>query len=61
HLAVTGSTLGTQVGHSFIATSHDGEGTVSLSVTTVPEPRSAAGMLAMAFLGLSLLARRSSG
>ena len=37
HLAVTGYTLGTRVGDNFIATSHDAEGTISLSVT-VPTP-----------------------
>ncbi|MEM9084061.1 MAG: hypothetical protein AAGB34_10740, partial [Planctomycetota bacterium] len=31
-LAVTGATLGTRVGDAFIATSHDGEGSIRLSV-----------------------------
>ncbi|MEM9066054.1 MAG: hypothetical protein AAGB51_11250 [Planctomycetota bacterium] len=45
HLAVTGSTLGTRVGSTFIATSHDGVGSVELQVA-VPAPGAAVILLA---------------
>lgn len=48
-LAVTGSTRGTRVGESFIATSHDGEGTVNLLVA-IPTPASA---VALGAVGLA--------
>ncbi|MEM9372493.1 MAG: DVUA0089 family protein [Planctomycetota bacterium] len=51
-LAVTGATLGTRVGSSFISTSHDGVGTIALTVA-VPAPASL-GLLA----GFGLVARR---
>ncbi|MEM1329136.1 MAG: DVUA0089 family protein [Planctomycetota bacterium] len=38
-LAVTGATLGTRVGSSFISTSHDGAGSIALSIA-VPAPAS---------------------
>jgi len=53
-LAVTGSTLGTRVGTSFISTSHDGEGTVELAIL-VPAP-GVAGLLLNA--GLMSFRRR---
>ena len=54
HLAVTGSTLGTRVGENFIATSHDGEGTIQLSIA-VPAPGTAA---ILAFAGIAARRRR---
>ncbi|MEM9661827.1 MAG: hypothetical protein AAF937_05920 [Planctomycetota bacterium] len=40
-LAVTGSTLGTRVGASFISTSHDGRGTIQLAITVPAAPSAA--------------------
>ncbi|MEL6797842.1 MAG: hypothetical protein AAFO89_13605 [Planctomycetota bacterium] len=48
-LAATGSTLGTRVGDSFIATSHDGVGTINLSVA-VPAPLTGAPLGALALV-----------
>ncbi|MEM1186772.1 MAG: hypothetical protein AAGI53_17440 [Planctomycetota bacterium] len=44
-LAVTGSTLGTRVGQNFISTSHDGQGTIQLSIA-VPAPGAFASLAA---------------
>ena len=52
-LAVTGATLGTRVGPSFIATSHDAEGDVRLSVA-IPAPATATALAG----ALGLLRRR---
>lgn len=52
-LAVTGSTLGTRVGDRFIATSHDGAGSINLAVA-VPAPSA---VLPLAF-GITLASRR---
>ena len=57
HLAVTGYTLGTRIGSNFIATSHDGEGTISLSVV-VPSP--AVGIVAVGCLGFALRRRQQA-
>ena len=55
-LAVTGSTLGTRVGQNFISTSHDGQGTIALSVV-VPAP--SAGTAFIALLAAGGVRRRS--
>ncbi|MEM8876103.1 MAG: hypothetical protein AAGD32_17805 [Planctomycetota bacterium] len=49
-LAATGSTLGTRVGDSFISTSHDGVGTISLSVA-VPAPMTTVPVAVLAIAG----------
>ena len=50
-LAVTGSTLGTRVGESFISTSHDGVGTINLAIA-VPAPVSVVPLMGGLTLGL---------
>lgn len=41
-IAVAGATFGTRVGNAFISSSHDGVGTIQLSVSAIPEPSSVA-------------------